>query len=228
MRLNDPAPRPVIHWCLENRIDVLNQGSVTPDVEGLRALAYSENRLVKIEGVLQQQLIHPPCGPDQSAHIAEFFLPSISVDQTSNPLPRKQHALNPLEQPGHAILALVQRNRDKGVAPAQCSADKYCGRARWLYSVLAGGGFRESRMPNGHRNPVYASSAFPRQCLLKGEPTGFFVASLPEFGDYANADVTFRTASETIRRLIPLNRMLMPKTSPDHPRRVQRPMFQDH
>src|SRR4029077_12868502 len=109
MRLNDPTPRPVIHRCLENRIDVLDQGSIAPDVEGLRALAYSENRLEKIERVLEQQLVHRRTARIRRPTLRNSFFPiSLWIDVEAAPW--KQHTLNSLEQPGHAILALVQRN----------------------------------------------------------------------------------------------------------------------
>ena len=54
VRLDHFPARLMVYPCLQ----ILNQGPIAPDIQGLRSVTNGEDRLVKIECVLQQQLVN--------------------------------------------------------------------------------------------------------------------------------------------------------------------------
>ena len=101
----------VIDGCVEDGGDVLNEGAVAPDVEGLGAVADGEDRLVQVEGVLQQQFVDGGAGGVGGAAGGDgFFTEALRVNVVE--AAGEQHALRGREQARDAILPLVQRDQN--------------------------------------------------------------------------------------------------------------------
>ena len=107
----DGAVRGVVNVCAYLRGDVLEEGAAAPDVEGLGALADGEDRLVQVEGVLNEELIDVGAqgvgrGGVRTAGLGVFL--RIDVGGGTG----EEDAVAGGEDFGDALRGLVERNGD--------------------------------------------------------------------------------------------------------------------
>jgi hypothetical protein len=57
MCIHEIPARAVIHWRVQQNLQILNQGAVEPDIESLNAVTDRQDRLVKVECILQEKLV---------------------------------------------------------------------------------------------------------------------------------------------------------------------------
>jgi hypothetical protein len=107
MRFNHFPTRTVIY----RRLQMLNQRSAAPDIYRLCAMTDAKNWLAEVEGVLEKEFVDGgPCRVRLAALGDSVFTISLRVNVV--PTSREQHALHAGEQPGHAVLALMERDND--------------------------------------------------------------------------------------------------------------------
>ena len=107
-------------------------------------MADGQNRLVQVEGILQQQLVHRGAGRVGLTALGDrIFAISLRVHVES--AARQQNPLHPGQQPGHAVLALMQRNnhrrgaggiegrQDTAAATADCKPSRCWWAREWRY-----------------------------------------------------------------------------------------------
>ncbi len=106
MRLSNFSPRLMVHRVLSIQFQILDQRPIPPNIQGLGAITNGENRLTQIESILQQQFVHRRtvwigimAGSDPRLAVGL----RIEIESAS----RQQHALDPGEQAGDAILPLM-------------------------------------------------------------------------------------------------------------------------
>jgi len=86
---------------------MLDESPVAPDIQGLCAVADGEDGLVQAECILEEELVDGcPAGVGLAALGDAIFAISLWVDVIA--AAGEQYSLYSGEQPGHAILALVQ------------------------------------------------------------------------------------------------------------------------
>ena len=97
---------------IDRGLQILNQRAVAPDIQTLSTVADGQDRLVEVEGVLKQQLIHGGPGRVGLAALGNWiFAKSLWVNIVA--AARQQDSLHPDKQLGDAILALVQGNDNR-------------------------------------------------------------------------------------------------------------------
>jgi len=130
---NHLAARAVVDGGVEDGFEILNEGAVAPDIEGLCAVADGEDWLVEIEGVLEQELVDGGSGSVGRAAGGDGFF-TVALRATSKPLPGRRTPWTPVRR--RATRSGVSWSGTiTAWAPADWRAAMYCGRARWLYSV---------------------------------------------------------------------------------------------
>ena len=100
--------RPVIDSCLQ----ILHQRSIQPHIQALCAVTDSQDRLVQIEGILEQQFVHGGAGRVRLAALwNRIFAISLWVNIES--AARQQDSLHPRQQPCYAVLTFVKWNNNR-------------------------------------------------------------------------------------------------------------------
>ena len=113
MGFNHLAARAVVDGGVEDGFEILNEGAVAPDIEGLCAVADGEDGFVEIEGVLEQELVDGGSGSvGRAAGGDGFFTVALrgDVEATAG----KKDTLDTSEKASDAIGGFVERN-DHGV-----------------------------------------------------------------------------------------------------------------
>jgi hypothetical protein len=143
MGVEDRASRTVIHLGFE----VLNQRAAAPDVECLRAVADGEDGLVEVKGVLQEELIHRRTGDVGFAALGDWnFAISLRVNVIA--AAGEKDSLNPEEQPGDPILALMERYED-GCDPDGVEGSEISRQGTLIVAWVTAGRFGNGDV-NGH------------------------------------------------------------------------------
>jgi hypothetical protein len=137
MSVGNSATRLMIHFGL----DVLNKRAVAPNVEGLSTVADGKDRLLEVEGILEEKLIDGGAGwICVPAFGDSSFTKSLRVNVEE--ATREQNTLNAVKQPCDAVRALVQGNDDGGDTDGMKGGK--VGRQRTLVVLsVAAGGFRD-------------------------------------------------------------------------------------
>jgi len=111
VRIDDIPTRAMIDRSQEDCFEVLNERPIPPDIQSLRTMADGKDRLVQVKRILQQEFVNRSAsrvgrttGGDARFTIAF----GIYIEAASG----KQHTLDAGQQPGDAILALMQGNHD--------------------------------------------------------------------------------------------------------------------
>jgi len=100
-------------WVIDGSCEVLYERAIEPYVQGLRAAADGQNRLVEVEGVLQEELIDGGAGWVGLATFGEHSL-AVSLRIYIEFAAGQKHSLDPGKEAGYTVLMLVQRNDDGG------------------------------------------------------------------------------------------------------------------
>ena len=111
MRVRHFAPGTVIHIGLK----VLNQRAIAPDIERLSAVADGQNGLLKVECILQQELIDARAGWIGLTALRNSILAKslrINIKSTT----RQENPLHSKKQPSYAVLPFMQGNDHWGYA----------------------------------------------------------------------------------------------------------------
>jgi hypothetical protein len=107
------AARAVIDGGVEDGFEILNEGAVAPDIEGLCAVADGEDGFVEIEGVLEQELVDGGAGSvGRPAGGDRFLAVALGVDVEA--AAGKKDTLGTSEKASDALGGFVERN-DHGV-----------------------------------------------------------------------------------------------------------------
>ena len=113
MGIGDAATGAVIDGGADDGGQILDEGAVAPDIEGLCAMADAEDGLVQIEGVLEEELVDGgaggvvgAAGGDRGFAVAL----GIDIEKTAG----EEDAVGGGEEFGDAIGALVERDEDNG------------------------------------------------------------------------------------------------------------------
>jgi hypothetical protein len=108
MRLNHLTAWLVI----DLRLQILDQGTIAPHVDGLGAGADAQNWLVEVEGVLQEQFVYGGAAWVRLTALGNWIF-AISLWVNVVTAAGQQYAMHPRKQLGHAILALMERNHNR-------------------------------------------------------------------------------------------------------------------
>jgi hypothetical protein len=97
---------------IDSGLQILNQRPIQPDIQILHAVADGENGLVEVEGVLEQELVN---GGSGRVGLTTFWnsIFSVSLWIDIKLAAGQENTLNPREQTGDTIRALVQGNDDR-------------------------------------------------------------------------------------------------------------------
>jgi len=86
---------------------MLNQRAVAPDVQVLDSVADAEDWLVQVEGILKQKLVdRRPAGVIRGTLRNSVLAKSLRIDIVR--ASGEQDTVDPGQQPGHMILALIE------------------------------------------------------------------------------------------------------------------------
>jgi hypothetical protein len=111
--VGDGASRAVVHGDAADGGQVLNEGAVAPDVEGLGAVADGEDGLLEVEGVLEEKFVDCCAGGIGGAAGGDgSFAVALRVDVEAAAW--KEHALGGGEKFGDAVGTLVEGDEDGG------------------------------------------------------------------------------------------------------------------
>ena len=113
VRFGDEAAGGVVHCFAELGGQVLIEGAIAPDIEGLGAMADAEDGLVETEGILNHELIDGGAsGVGRAAGWDTIFAKSLRVYIVA--AAGEQDALSTGEHAGDTVLALMERDDDGG------------------------------------------------------------------------------------------------------------------
>ena len=125
---------------IDRRLQILNQRAIAPDIQGLRAVADAKDRLVQVEGVLQQQLIGGGARRGQPRRTQGWRF-AISLRIHVKAAAGQQDSLHARQKLGHAFLPLVERhNHRRRSGSLQRAQDMRQERPLYSWSVLVGSG----------------------------------------------------------------------------------------
>jgi hypothetical protein len=140
MGIHNGAARAVV----DGGFQVLDERAIAPDVQGLRAVADSEDRLLEVESVLEKQLVYGRSGRIRRAAFGDSCLAipfRINIIATAG----EQDSLDSQKQFGNAVLALVEGKYDWG-----CTGGFEGGKVRrqrtLVVSGITAGGLRDCDM----------------------------------------------------------------------------------
>ena len=143
MRLDHFTAWPVIH----RRFQILNQRAVPPDIDGLGAGTDTQDWLLEIERVLQEQLIH--CGAFWVCLPAlGYWIFAISLRVHIEAAAREKNPLHSRENLGHTILPLVERNHYRR-CPGGSQGGEIKRQRALIVGMVAAGGLGDGNA-NGH------------------------------------------------------------------------------
>jgi hypothetical protein len=139
MRVEDGTTGGVVERSFEVSLEILDQRPVAPNIQSLCPVAYGEDRLGEIERILQQELVNRrTAGIGPATVWNRIFAISLWVNIIATT--REQDSLDSTEQPGYAVLTLVEGNYDWG-RPGGVEGGKIRRQGALIVGWIAAGGF---------------------------------------------------------------------------------------
>ena len=105
--IHNISTRSMIDGSVQHCFQILNQRAIQPDVQSLNTVADRENRLVKVERVLQQKFVDSGAtGIGRATSWNPLF--AITLGINVKPATREEHTMGSREETRHAVLALME------------------------------------------------------------------------------------------------------------------------